>query len=433
MQIYDLIGIGFGPANISLAIALEEFDFKGTNLFLERRAEPGWQPEMMLPTSDIQNHPCRDLVTPRNPRSRYTFMNFLVENNRLFEHLNLGLEFPFRYEYAQYVTWVADFFSDRVRYNCGVKKLERDPQDKNLFLITTDQGEYYRARSVVVAPGRTPLIPQLFEGTDARRVFHLTQFMSRVNALDAEAPLQHISVIGGSQSAAELVLDLRGRFPNAIVSNVMRGYGYRLKDTSQFSEHVYFPEFVDYYYNLPDEGKKRINRHLHNTNYSSVDKDVITHLYATMYEDKLRQAERIRIHSSSDILSCQSQADGRMQLVIEENNLHVEQKLENIDAIVLATGFRNLGTGESDERCPAILNELYPKLAVNPNDVLHIARDYRLLPKEGESLPPVFMNGLCESSHGYGDAGSFSLLALRAKEIYSSLNHQLFASGNKPA
>ncbi|MGF2504703.1 SidA/IucD/PvdA family monooxygenase [Ralstonia pseudosolanacearum] len=29
-------------------------------------------------------------MTPRNPRSRYTFMNFLFENGRLFEQRNLG-------------------------------------------------------------------------------------------------------------------------------------------------------------------------------------------------------------------------------------------------------------------------------------------------------------------------------------------------------
>ena len=63
-QVYDVIGIGFGPANIALAIAMEEMEFAGTRLFLERHASTQWQPEMMLSGSDIQNHPSRDLVTP---------------------------------------------------------------------------------------------------------------------------------------------------------------------------------------------------------------------------------------------------------------------------------------------------------------------------------------------------------------------------------
>jgi L-ornithine N5-monooxygenase len=35
------------------------------------------------------------------------------------------------------------------------------------------------------------------------------------------------------------------------------------------------------------------------------------------------------------------------------------------------------------------------------------------------------LNGLCESSHGMGDAGSFSLLALRSKTIAQSLDSTL--------
>ena len=40
-------------------------------------------------------------------------------------------------------------------------------------------------------------------------------------------------------------------------------------------------------------------------------------------------------------------------------------------------------------------------------------------------MPALFLNGLCESSHGIGDAGSFSLLSLRAKTIAESLRKQL--------
>lgn len=33
-ELYDVIGIGFGPANIALAIAMEEAQFNGRCLFL---------------------------------------------------------------------------------------------------------------------------------------------------------------------------------------------------------------------------------------------------------------------------------------------------------------------------------------------------------------------------------------------------------------
>ena len=84
-NVYDVIGIGFGPANIALAAALEERQAGFKIAFLEQMKAPAWQPAMLLSGSDIQNNPLRDLVTPRNPRSRYSFTNFLHEHGRLFE------------------------------------------------------------------------------------------------------------------------------------------------------------------------------------------------------------------------------------------------------------------------------------------------------------------------------------------------------------
>jgi L-ornithine N5-oxygenase len=93
--------------------------------------------------------------------------------------------------------------------------------------------------------------------------------------------------------------------------------------------------------------------------------------------------------------------------------------------VILATGFRDLGVDEQAERCPSILESLYGQIQSDPSGVIEIARDYRLTPKTVNALGPLYLNGLCESSHGYGDAGSFSLLALRSQEILNSLLQQL--------
>src|SRR6266480_2129500 len=106
--VYDVVCVGFGPANIALAIALEELWPAAQAKFLEREPGPCWQPGMLLDGTDIQNDPIRDLVTPRNPRSRYTFINYLHEEGRLFRHLNLPGHFPLRKEYARYIQWVAE-------------------------------------------------------------------------------------------------------------------------------------------------------------------------------------------------------------------------------------------------------------------------------------------------------------------------------------
>ena len=55
--VHDIIGIGFGPANIALAIALEELAPQLSVRFLERRPSAAWQPGMLLEGSDIRTQP----------------------------------------------------------------------------------------------------------------------------------------------------------------------------------------------------------------------------------------------------------------------------------------------------------------------------------------------------------------------------------------
>jgi L-ornithine N5-monooxygenase len=426
IDVYDVVGVGFGPANIALAIALEESVFEGRVLFLERQPSALWLPNMVLPGSDIQNHPCRDLVTPRNPRSRYTFLNFLHEHGLLFEHLNLGIEFPLRREYGQYILWASSFFSDRVRYNCNVSRLARcEMQGQQLFEVETSTGEYIFARSLVVAPGRTPHIPAICAPHLGPQVFHLTEYLSRLESLEKARSPKHVCVVGGSQSALEIMLHLSERDPQLRISNVMRGYGYRLKDTSQFSERAFFPEFVDYYYSCSREAKARLDKQLQTTNYSSADRDVINQLYLKLYEERLVGRQRLRLLANREVTSC-ARDKAHLSLQLHEVNTGEVTPLQEIDAIILATGFKNLGTEPHQERYPPILGDLVDSLEVDERGVLTIARDYRLPSRGGDpELAPIYLNGLCESSHGLGDAGSFSLLSLRASEISRSVTSTL--------
>jgi L-ornithine N5-oxygenase len=423
---FDVIGIGFGPANIALAAALEERHARHSVAFLERMGEAGWQPAMLLNGSDIQNNPLRDLVTPRNPRSRYSFTNFLHEHGRLFEYLNLGIEFPLRKEYAQYVTWVAGHFDRWVHYGHEVIDIRiENKSGRDLYVVATSRGELFSARSIVVAPGRTPLIPPPFDGQEGDRVFHLTRYLPALDHYQhCHGEPATICVVGGSQSAVELVLDLSARFPKADIVSVQRGYGFALKDTSPFSDRVYFPEHVDYYFEASPSSKVLINEQLKRTNYSSADGDVIRKLYLTMYEQKLDRAERIRVVTNSQVVSIRD-IETCPLLGLQEINRHTHDELR-ADVVILATGFRNFGPGPTQERVPPILAPLENRLLTDDAGVLTVARDYRLQPKRPDApIPPIFLNGLCEASHGMGDAGSFSLLSLRSDLIAASLETAL--------
>src|SRR3954451_7129535 len=140
-ECYDVLGIGFGPANLSLAIELKESAPHLTSRFIEAQHDPTWQGGMLLSGSNIQNHPCRDLVTLRNPRSRYSFLNYLFENDRLIEHLNLPGEFPLRKEYAQYISWVTNQFWPVAEMGCRVTSvLLAEHEGERAYEVTAHDG-----------------------------------------------------------------------------------------------------------------------------------------------------------------------------------------------------------------------------------------------------------------------------------------------------
>jgi L-ornithine N5-oxygenase len=422
----DVIGVGFGPANLALAIALEELWPEPELLFLESRPGPSWQSGMLLDRSDVQHHPSRDLVTPRNPRSRYTFMNYLHEEGRLFEFLNLPVPFALRKDYARYVVWAAEQFADQVVYGAAAQRVEVEHGDGGARLaVRLADGRVCRARAVVVAPGRAPLVPAPFREVAAdQRVLHCTEYLDRVAMLGA-IPGLRLAIVGASQSAVELMLDASTRFPDATVFNVMRGFGYRQKDVSPFNEEVYFPEFVDYYYEASDASKSDLNAQLRYTNYSAADADIIEELYLRLYEHRLDGREQLRLLRNTEVLQCRG-GPRELELQLLERHRGTMSELP-VDAVVLATGFQDLTDEHGGQFLPDLLGPVAPAVARTPGGRAEIGRDYRLLPAPGASLPPIYLNGLCETSHGMGDAGSFSLLSYRSAAIVESLAKALTA------
>ena len=418
---YDVLGVGFGPANLSLAIALEEDGSPLTARFFEAQREPVWQGGMLLDGVNTQNHPCRDLVTLRNPRSRYSFLNYLFENGRLIEHLNLPVEFPLRKEYAQYVRWVTGQFGHVVELGTRIVDLAIEQwHGEPVYVATDSRGRRALGRSLVVGTGRTPYVPAPFDQLATPRVFHLTDYLYRIRELTA--PPRRVAVIGGSQSAVEVTLDLARRFPDAEIVNYVRSYSLRAKDNSPFSEEGYFPGFTEYYFKASRSGKRMLDAYMRPTNYSASDEDVLHELYLLIYEQGLDGRVRVRVAGNREISSAVPGESGVRLEVFEAHTGVVEH--DEADFVVLATGFCDLGPGLREERCPRLLNPVIDRFRFDEDGYLSVNADYSLQEAD-ERVPPLFLNGLCESTHGIGDAGSFSLLSLRALAIRDGLHSKV--------
>lgn len=166
--------------------------------------------------------------------------------------------------------------------------------------------------------------------------------------------------------------------------------------------------------------RRDLSRQLRPTNYSAADADVLHQLYRAAYEERLDGKDRLHVHNNSAIDAVHIQGD-RVRLALGDRTRGTVQSFP-ADAVVLATGFVDLGADPEGERIPPLLSGIADELVLDAGGTVCVGRDYRLSSKSGL---PLFLNGLCETSHGMGDAGSFSLVSIRAAEILASIRTQL--------
>jgi len=414
--VHDLIGIGFGPSNLALAIALRE---RGPAqgaldvLFLDKQADYRWHGNTLVTQSELQISFLKDLVTLRNPTSPYSFVNYLKTHGRLVDFINLGTFYPCRMEFNDYLRWVAGHFHEESRYGEEVLAIEpvlHNQQVEALRVISRDtrgQESVRTSRAVVVSAGGTPRIPEAFKALkDDWRVFHHSQYLERM----ARQPCVNgqpmsIAIIGGGQSAAEAFIDLNDSFPSVQVDMILRGSALKPADDSPFVNEVFSPEFTDLVFQQASSERERLVNEYHNTNYSVVDIDLIERIYGIFYRQKVSGIARHAFRTLTTVEKATATEHG-VQLALR-NNATGELNVRHYDAVVLATGYER-----------QMHRKLLAPLEAWLGD-FEVDRNYRLLTDE-RCKAGIYMQGFCQASHGLSDT-LLSVLPIRADEIATSL------------
>lgn len=424
------IGVGFGPSNIALAVAYAESGNSNTLQFLEATSGPDWQPGMLIPGSDIQHNPLRDFITPKNPCSKYGYLCYLKSQDRLWSFVNLDAPFPPRSDYARYVRWVAEQFAHQVLYSEIVTRItvpfNGSRAARSLVQVDTASGKSFKARSLCFGPGRSNHIPPIFAPFVGENVLHFTNYLricAKWRAHPHTRP-RSVAIIGSSQSAVEILLDMKATLPEVTLHSVFRNFSYVLKDTSPFTEDLVTPEFTDYFYNASPQSKHELTNQLLRSNYGSVDHDILRKLYFLLYENQVNEDKSLVVHNNSLVTDIRREGRGMLLGLKDAHTGTTETHF--VDAVILATGFRNSGRQPNEELMHPLLKDIAPFYKKQEDGTLNVTRDYQLVPLDQyPEAPPIVLNGLCESTHGLGDAGSFSLLSYRAYEIEQGLKREL--------
>ncbi|MBE7376784.1 lysine N(6)-hydroxylase/L-ornithine N(5)-oxygenase family protein [Pseudomonas lopnurensis] len=419
--IHDVIGVGFGPSNMALAIALEELSQASGKsldaLFLDKQQHYRWHGDTLADGSEMQISFLKDLVSLRNPTSPYSFINYLHQHGRLIDFINLSTFYPCRMEFNDYLGWVAEQFADRARYGQEVVHIEPGVNEgvvDHLQVLSRDsegQEQLYRARSVVVSTGGTAKIPGLFAGfKDDQRVFHHSRYLFGIRQLPCSqgAPMR-IAIIGSGQSAAEAFMDLHENFPSVRVDMITRASAMKPADDTPFVNEVFAPAATDLMFSLSPEGQKQLLGEYRNTNYSVVDPSLIERIYGVLYRQKVSNRFRHSLLCRQQVQAVTSTPEG---LVLTLRDLSSGQEnTHRYDAVILATGYER----NTHRNLLAPLKGYLQDYTVG--------RDYRVLTSP-ELKATIYLQGFCENTHGLSDT-LLSVLPVRSEEIGKSLYRAL--------
>ncbi|MFD5801295.1 lysine N(6)-hydroxylase/L-ornithine N(5)-oxygenase family protein [Streptomyces sp. NPDC127020] len=428
--VHDLIGIGFGPSNVAMAIAIREHNAQAggqeavSARFFEQQPRFGWHRGMLIDDATMQVSFLKDLVTLRNPASEFSFLCYLQSKGRLIDFINHKNLFPLRVEFHDYFEWAAAKVGDQVSYGhevVGVAPVERDGAVYHLEVtVRSGRGlEVHRARNLVVGTGLRPLMPEGVERGD--RVWHNSELLARVDALEGTSPSRFV-VVGAGQSAAENVAYLHRRFPGAEVCAVFARYGYSPADDSGFANRIFDPAAVDDYFAAPGSVKRRLMDYHGNTNYSVVDIDLIDELYRQMYREKVLGTERLRFLNVSRLTDVKETSD-RVRATVT-SLVTGEETLLDADVVVFATGY-----------LPAdplgLLGEVADRCLRDDEGLVRVERDYRVATDPALRCG-IYLQGGTEHTHGI-TSSLLSNTAIRVGEILESLVDRTLKSASDEA
>ncbi|MFC0549048.1 lysine N(6)-hydroxylase/L-ornithine N(5)-oxygenase family protein [Kutzneria chonburiensis] len=407
IPIYDVVGVGFGPSNLALAIALAEHNAGAaepvTAHFLERQPRFGWHRGMLIDTATMQVSFLKDLVTMRNPTSDFTFVNYLHSAGRLVDFINHKNLFPLRVEFHDYFEWAAAKVDDVVSYGVEVVAVEpvADNGEIAFFDVLTSDGSTLRARNLVMGTGLRPQLPAGVE--TGPRIWHNSELLHRIPAIKDADPRRFV-VVGAGQSAAEVAALLHDEFPRAEICAVFARYGYSPADDSSFANRIFDPEAVDQFYRAGEPVKDRLMRYHGSTNYSAVDVDLIDELYRRVYREKVLGTQRLRLFNVSRPVEVLDTGT-----VVVESLTTGERTILDADAVIYATGYR-----------PADPTPLLGTLcARDVEGRLLVERDYRVT-TESVVRGGIYLQGGTEHSHGI-TSSLLSNTAVRVGEILASI------------
>ncbi|OIJ89073.1 lysine N(6)-hydroxylase/L-ornithine N(5)-oxygenase family protein [Streptomyces colonosanans] len=415
----DLVGIGIGPFNLSLAALAQPLTHLDA-AFYEQRPRFDWHPGLLIDGATLQVPFLADLVTLADPTSRWTFLNYLKTRERLFPFYFAERFHIQRAEYDAYCRWVAGNLPglhfghqiDAIRWNAARDAFDIDFTHLDIDGTVTSLGRAH-ARNIVLGIGTEPHVPEplqpLVDAPDVP-VLHAADYLGRRDTLLAA---EHITVIGAGQSGAEVFLDLLRHRPTGHekIHWLARTEAFAPMEYSKLGLEHFTPDYTRYFHGLAEPARDRLvsaQWQLH----KGIGADTIAAIHDELYQRTLHGGWPDTVLTPGvHVRTADHIATGTVELQLEHTQQGTRSR-HTTNAVVLATGYRERPLGR-------ILAGLDPYLQRDRSRRLSIDDQFRLV-LDPSITGSVYVQNAELHTHGIG-APDLGLAAWRSATILNSL------------
>ncbi|MFI7338325.1 lysine N(6)-hydroxylase/L-ornithine N(5)-oxygenase family protein [Streptomyces sp. NPDC050085] len=356
----DFIGIGLGPFNLGLACLTEPIaELNG--VFLESKPDFEWHSGMFLEGAHLQTPFMSDLVTLADPTSPYSFLNYLKESGRLYAFYIRENFYPLRVEYNDYCRWAAAKLSS-IRFNTTVTEVRYDDAAE-LYVVTTENGETYRARHLVLGTGTPPHIPEAVQGLGGDAI-HNSRYVQHKQELQKK---ESITLVGSGQSAAEIYYDLLSEIDV---------HGYRLNwvtrsprffplEYTKLTLEMTSPDYIDYFHALPEATRYSLEEKQKGL-FKGIDGELIDAIFDLLYQKGLDGPVPTRLLTNSALRTA-SYDDGTYTIGLHQEEQDKAYEIRT-EGLILATGYKYA--------TPAFLEPVKDRIRLDGRGRFDVARNY---------------------------------------------------------
>ena len=199
---------------------------------------------------------------------------------------------------------------------------------------------------------------------------------------------------------------LHDDLPNSQPTIVMHSIGFVPYEISKFTNELYYPSFVDTFFNSLPEYRGEIRREMHRTNYGGLAPGLLEELYRMLYLQRLSGTQRTRVITMTEIVAAHMDK-GEVVLDLEDQKTGAIEQVR-CDLVFLGTGY--------DKRMPRVVRELAGTLGLQR---VEVTRQYRVAIDEPTDAA-VYLQGVNEETHGIADS-LLSVVAQRSADIVQDI------------